>query len=787
MGAVYLAYDETLDRPVALKMLSPAMDGISDALRRFSAEAKAIAKLNSPNVVQIYEFQPDPPDPFIAMEYVRGTDLSHYIRDNAPVPLGTVLECARQALTGLAAAHDAGIIHRDIKPANILLSESGVVKLSDFGLVRSMELCNSLTQTGTVLGTLHYMAPEVAQGDTAMARSDLYSLGVTVYEMLTGQVPIDDPSPLRLISRIAHESPPRLEHSRSDLPKSVTAWVAKLMARDPEKRYASAHEALQDHAKLVTESHTQLLTPVLQAEDVVDLPLFTESPTQPTPARGADYQNGEPQELPKAKVRLSAIDAILAHAMRLEREQKKVMSRESFVEIAREVGVDTGMVEQALREHYRPTQTRAVPPDSRMRSGSLAAGAVGVLLAILVAGVGGYAYTQYRAVLAERQKARLHAQMAHDRAEGAESATTPMEESVNEPDRNLTVPLSLAGEPAPSPVQFAVHPSSVTVTSMALSEDGSYLYIANEGQNEVYAWSVDTTKRVKVIACEQPRHLIARRGKLYVASYTEGRIYVYDSAQNWKLIDQLSTGCQRLYYLSAAHGEYFNDTLLATAGSDSFTDRKVSLVSVKTGTHKLLTQSTSMGVVQTLNYRGTRVVIQSHFTHSPSGTVSSISLDELTDSQWHQNQRGDHRNTPFLVQAHDGAMWFGYNGVYAGMPPKSIGDKGWDMIVPDRMLKQFYVVDVQSVTAYGAVPAMPLIASSPASFPDAFPKDKGTYGENRNPFQETPFTFYQNLAATRGKRLHLFIVDAPRRILYHAETLAFASDRPKAKLPGEKQ
>ena len=248
MGTVFRGHDDALQRDAEVKVLHPrfaAGEGsAASVMERFAEEARSIARLTSPHVVQIYEFEPQATPPYLAMEYVNGQSLQQILKEKPRLSAEAAAECGRQVLAGLAAAHAAGIVHRDVKPANILRAADGTYKLTDFGLARSLERAESLTITGTLLGTVSYLAPEAAAGEEATAASDLYSLGVTLYQMLAGRTPFGEASPLKLLRHIAVEDPPPLANLRDDVPPALEAWLMQLLARDPANRFASATAAL---------------------------------------------------------------------------------------------------------------------------------------------------------------------------------------------------------------------------------------------------------------------------------------------------------------------------------------------------------------------------------------------------------------------------------------------------------------------------------------------------------------------------------------------------------------
>jgi len=246
MGVVYLGRDDSLGRNVAIKVINARLEGVENALRRFGREARAIARLSNPHIVHVYDFEPDGSPPFLAMEYVPGCGLDGIIHQGGPLGYPEILDGARQILAGMAAAHRAGIIHRDMKPANILCSLEGVYKLTDFGLARSMVASSgTLTASGTIIGSLRYLAPEIAAGEPATTFSDLYSVGITIYEMISGTTPFQDPSPLKLVHQIAAQAPAPVRELRADVPAELELWLSHLLEHEVDRRYASAEVALR--------------------------------------------------------------------------------------------------------------------------------------------------------------------------------------------------------------------------------------------------------------------------------------------------------------------------------------------------------------------------------------------------------------------------------------------------------------------------------------------------------------------------------------------------------------
>jgi serine/threonine protein kinase/Flp pilus assembly protein TadD len=255
MGVVYCARDTKLDRLAALKVLQPEQMFNPRRRARFAGEAKAASALNHPNIVTIYEIESIDGVDYIAMEYVRGETLRELVPTTG-MELSLVLDYASQVASALAAAHAAGIVHRDIKPANIMATKSGLVKLLDFGIAlieqpdvdpdATTSTMAFLTRPGTVVGTLAYMSPEHAQGGGVGPRSDIFSLGVVMFQMLTGTLPFQGASQVALLYEIVHTRPPAVRKVRPDLPPALERVLDKALEKDPEQRYQSAGELWKD-------------------------------------------------------------------------------------------------------------------------------------------------------------------------------------------------------------------------------------------------------------------------------------------------------------------------------------------------------------------------------------------------------------------------------------------------------------------------------------------------------------------------------------------------------------
>lgn len=311
MGIVYRAHDEVLDRDVAIKFLLPQYIASTEAGERFMREARAVARLSHPNIMMLYDVGKELDWHYMVLEYIPGKNLRDITKaQEGPFPLGEALTAIQSVLEALAYAHAQGIIHRDIKPENLQRTPDGQIKVTDFGI--SIARGESrVTETGVVIGTLHYLAPEVIQGQPPDARSDLYAVGVVLYELLAGHPPFQGDTEALTLSQILHAPAPSLRAEHPDIPVNVERIVHKLLAKTPTERYASAEAVLADFSSSgVTDGVTPYASaPVSLVERIV----------RRTPKKGRKppvARDGATQIVtPVAETHLpAAMDALLLYA-----------------------------------------------------------------------------------------------------------------------------------------------------------------------------------------------------------------------------------------------------------------------------------------------------------------------------------------------------------------------------------------------------------------------------------------------------------------------------------------
>ncbi len=246
MAEVYRAHDRLLDRPVALKVLFPELSVDRSFVERFRREAQAAANLSHPNIVPVFDWGEDSGAYFIVMEFIDGRPLSSILKTAGPLSADRAADIGSHVAAALGYAHKHGVIHRDVKPGNVLITDEGQVKVTDFGIARAINTEESLTQTGAVMGTATYFSPEQAEGIGVDPRSDIYSLGVVLFEMVTGRAPFLGDTPVAVASKHVRDIPPVPREINASIPPTFEAIILKSMAKDPDHRYATAEELRAD-------------------------------------------------------------------------------------------------------------------------------------------------------------------------------------------------------------------------------------------------------------------------------------------------------------------------------------------------------------------------------------------------------------------------------------------------------------------------------------------------------------------------------------------------------------
>jgi serine/threonine protein kinase len=245
MANVYLAHDMILDRDVAVKMLRMDFAGDEEFIRRFRREAQSATSLAHPNIVSIFDVGEEDDMYYIVLEYVEGQTLKQYIQQNSPLKVETAIGIMRQLTSAISHAHQNHIVHRDIKPQNILIDLDGNVKITDFGIAMALS-ATSITQTNSVLGSVHYLSPEQARGGMANRKSDIYSLGIVMFELLTGRLPFSGESAVSIALKHLQSETPSVRRWNPSIPQSVENIVLKATAKDPFHRYNSVEEMEED-------------------------------------------------------------------------------------------------------------------------------------------------------------------------------------------------------------------------------------------------------------------------------------------------------------------------------------------------------------------------------------------------------------------------------------------------------------------------------------------------------------------------------------------------------------
>jgi eukaryotic-like serine/threonine-protein kinase len=281
MSSVYRAHDRLLERDVALKILHQSHLADEETIERFRREARSVAQLSHPCIVTVIDRGEDDDRQFIVFEYIAGENLKQVIERRGPLPVREALELAIQVGRALAFAHAAGLVHRDVKPQNVLLNGDDGVKVTDFGIARTLDV-EGVTQTGTVLGTSNYIAPEQASGKPVDAQTDVYSLGVVLFELLTGRVPFEGETFVAVAMRHVTEPPPHVLDLRPDVPARVANAVDRALEKDPQERFPTMAAFVDELDVCLAELGSE---PDRDATAIVRTPVVRERRRRPARAR----------------------------------------------------------------------------------------------------------------------------------------------------------------------------------------------------------------------------------------------------------------------------------------------------------------------------------------------------------------------------------------------------------------------------------------------------------------------------------------------------------------------
>jgi serine/threonine-protein kinase len=379
MGGVHIARDERLGRRVAVKLLREDLAASHEFVERFRREAHMVAGLNHPNIAHVYDYGQDGRQHFIVMELVAGSDLARVLHDRHRLAPGEAVDIAAQVCAALSAAHRAGVVHRDIKPGNVIIGPDGHVKVTDFGIARALGEA-PLTQTGSVMGTAQYLPPEQSRGEPATPASDIYSLGVLLYQMLTGAVPFTGDSPVAVAVQHVSEPMPPPSATVPDMPPALDRVVARATAKRPEDRYASADEmaaALREShlapvgtAPMAAAATTTMLPAAATAQAHAAAPGTARLPIPPEPAptradlreRGRSSPAGGPPRRWFVVAGIAAAAALVGLVTMLSSEDPKAAPSPPVVSVTTSAPTPTSSTSTSARPTTSATTTKAAAP-----------------------------------------------------------------------------------------------------------------------------------------------------------------------------------------------------------------------------------------------------------------------------------------------------------------------------------------------------------------------------------------------------------------------------------------
>ena len=286
MANVYLATDNILNRNVAIKVLRGDLSADEKFIRRFEREAQAVSNLSHPNIVEVYDVGIEDGNHYIVMEYINGLTLKQLLQKRETLTLPEVIDIMTQLTDGMAHAHESYIIHRDIKPQNIMIENNGLIKITDFGIAMAIN-ATQITQTNSVMGSVHYLPPEQASGKTATIKSDIYSLGILMYELLTGTVPFKGDNAVEIALKHMKDKIPSITKQNPAIPQSVENILLKATAKNPRNRYNSVREMYNDFVSCLTEEHLKdkkivFEYPENDIDDTPTQPIITKKPIENT-------------------------------------------------------------------------------------------------------------------------------------------------------------------------------------------------------------------------------------------------------------------------------------------------------------------------------------------------------------------------------------------------------------------------------------------------------------------------------------------------------------------------